>query len=135
MHRSLPPKLSRDEIQRTVKGIRVEVNNGTVGPSVIGIDEKTEVRLIRQQSVRVATEGDDVFIYHNIDNPRIYMKEELKKFQVTPECASVMEVLNGNYPKYTKVTDLQTEGNSIDETILQIRELLEYGVLMTKECI
>ena len=51
-------------------GIRVEVNNGTVGPSVIDVDEKTQVRIIRQQSVRVATEGDDVFIYHNFDNPR-----------------------------------------------------------------
>ena len=46
------------------------MNNGTVGPSVIDVDEKTQVRIIRQQSVRVATEGDDVFIYHNFDNPR-----------------------------------------------------------------
>lgn len=53
-----------------ISGIRVEVNNGTVGPSVIDVDEKTQVRIIRQQSVRVATEGDDVFIYHNFDNPR-----------------------------------------------------------------
>ena len=60
------------EEKTTVKisGIRVEVNNGTVGPSVIDVDEKTQVRIIRQQSVRVATEGDDVFIYHNFDNPR-----------------------------------------------------------------
>ena len=47
------------------------MNNGTVGPSVIDVDEKTQVRIIRQQSVRVATEGDDVFIYHNFDNPRL----------------------------------------------------------------
>lgn len=53
-----------------ISGIRVEVNNGKVGPSVIVVDEKTQVRIIRQQSVRVATEGDDVFIYHNFDNPR-----------------------------------------------------------------
>ena len=61
------------------------------------------------------------------------MKEELKKFQISPECASVMEVLNAQYPKYTRMTDLQVEGQTMEETILQIRELIEYGVLMTKE--
>jgi len=58
------------KITLKISGIRVEVNNGTVGPSVIDVDEKTQVRIIRQQSIRVATEGDDVFIYHNFDNPR-----------------------------------------------------------------
>ena len=44
-----------------------------------------------------------------------------------------MEVLNAQYPKYTRMTDLQVEGQTMEETILQIRELIEYGVLMTKE--
>ena len=63
------------------------------------------------------------------------MKEELKKFEITAECASIMEVLNAHYPKYTKMTDLQVEGSSMEDTILQIRELIEYGVLMTKDCL
>ena len=70
IHRSLPPKLTADEAKRTVRGIRVQVNDGQVGPSVIDVNESTEVRILRQQSVRVATDNDGVFVYHNLDNPK-----------------------------------------------------------------
>ena len=55
-------------------GLKVSVTNGEVGPSVIVVDKETEVRIIRQQSVRVATEGETVFCYQNIDNPKLVEK-------------------------------------------------------------
>ena len=70
IHRSLPPKLTAEEAKRTVRGIRVHVNDGQVGPSVIDVNESTEVRILRQQSVRVATDNEEVFVYHNLDNPK-----------------------------------------------------------------
>jgi len=57
----------------------------------------------------------------------------MKKFEITAEQASMMEVLCSNYPKYTKICDLQVENTGLDETILGVRELIEYGVIMTKE--
>ena len=61
------------------------------------------------------------------------MKEELKKFEISPEAASMMEVLGTNYPKYTKISELVVEGCTLEETILQIRDLLERAVIMTKD--
>ena len=61
------------------------------------------------------------------------MKEELKHFEVTPECAEIIEKLHAKYPKYTKASDLITESGTIEDTLLAIRMLLEHGVLMTKE--
>ena len=61
------------------------------------------------------------------------MKEELKHFEVTPECAEIIEKLHVKYPKYTKASDLITESGTMEDTLLAIRMLLEHGVLMTKE--
>ena len=70
MHHQLPPRLTAEEAKRTVRGIRVPVDNGTVGASIIDVAESTEVRILRQQSVRVATNEERVFVYHNLDNPK-----------------------------------------------------------------
>ena len=69
-HRQLPPRLTGEEAKRTVRGIRVPVDNGNVGASIIDVAECTEVRILRQQSVRVATDDERVFVYHNLDNPK-----------------------------------------------------------------
>lgn len=61
------------------------------------------------------------------------MKEELKHFEVTPECAALMEVLHAKYPAYTKASDLVVEESNIEDTLLAIRMLLEHGVLMTRD--
>ena len=57
----------------------------------------------------------------------------MKKFEITAEQASMMEVLSANYPKFTKIGDLQVENATLEETILGIREMIEYGVIMTKD--
>ena len=46
------------------------VNEGQIGACIINVEESTEVRIIRQQSVRVAPDGDNVYVYHNLDNPK-----------------------------------------------------------------
>ena len=61
------------------------------------------------------------------------MKEELKHFEVTPECAEIIEKLHAKYPKYTKAADLNGDEGTMEETLLAIRMLLEHGVIMTKE--
>jgi len=133
MHHQLPPRLTAEEAKRTVRGIRVPVDNGTVGASIIDVAESTEVRILRQQSVRVATNEERVFVYHNLDNPKLYMKEELKHFEVTAECAEIIEKLHVKYPKYARASDLMGKEGTMEETLLAIRMLLEHGVIMTKE--
>ena len=61
------------------------------------------------------------------------MKEELKQFEVTPECANMMETLHQKYPAYTKAKDLILESGDMEETLLTVRMLLEHGVVMTKD--
>lgn len=133
LHCSLPPPLNKDEYSRTIKGDRVIVENGVVKKSLYQIDENSEVRIIRLQSVRVVMEDDTVMLYHNYENPRIYKKEELKGFEITSECAAVMDVLTANYPKYTKISDLASEEQKLDETLQSVFSLIENGVLMTKD--
>ena len=70
LHRQLPPKLTSEEVKRTVKGIKIHVSEGQVGPCIIDVSESTEVRLLRQQSVRVATKEGEPSVFHNIDNPK-----------------------------------------------------------------
>jgi len=65
--------------------------------------------------------------------PRIYKKEELKGFEITAECAAVMDILSTDYPKYTKISSLVTEDQPLEETLQSVFSLLENGVLMTKD--
>ena len=61
------------------------------------------------------------------------MKEELKHFEVTAECAEIIEKLHVKYPKYARASDLMGKEGTMEETLLAIRMLLEHGVIMTKE--
>ena len=38
---------------------------------------------------------------------RSYLKEELKKFEVTPEMALIVDKLMSAYPKYSKIANLK----------------------------
>ena len=57
----------------------------------------------------------------------------MKGFEITAECAAIMDILSTNYPKYTKVSSLVTEEQPLDETLLSVFSLIENGVLMTKD--
>ena len=64
---------------------------------------------------------------------RVYKKEELKGFEITPDCAAIMDILTANYPEYTKLTDLQQEGQELQSVIESVFSLIENGVVMTKD--
>ena len=64
---------------------------------------------------------------------RIYKKEELKGFEITPDCAAIMDILTANYPEYTKLSDLQQEGQELESVIESVFSLIEHGVIMTKD--
>ena len=64
---------------------------------------------------------------------RIYKKEELKGFEITPDCAAIMDILTANYPDYTKLSDLQQEGQELESVIESVFSLIENGVIMTKD--
>ena len=44
-----------------------------------------------------------------------------------------MDILTANYPEYTKLSDLQQEGQELESVIESVFALIENGVIMTKD--
>ena len=78
-------------------------------------------------------QGFSVVAYNQPPVFRIYKKEELKGFEITSECAAIVDMLTAAYPKYIKVTDLVEDGQELESVLESVFSLLESGILMTKE--
>jgi hypothetical protein len=78
---------------------------------VAPLDLKTQVRLLRANVCRVVSEGDDVLIYHSLENSREYHREELQCFEIQPDEAQAMEGLLHTYPDYCVIGNIAMDSD------------------------
>lgn len=96
----------------------------------VEIDPDTELRIVRQGSVRLVTEEDAVRIYYNVDNTREYHAMEEQFLELDSDLAPAMEHLIQTYPGFSRAQDLPCTGLDLKMTMVQ--DLWEKGILMTR---
>jgi len=132
MHDSMPPVLSDAEKCCSVHGAG-EKWDSTL-KRVKGVSEltpETAVKIIRRGALRLLTEEDQVRIYYNVENARVYRGVAPAYMEISPELAPAVEHLINAYPDFTVVESLPLENVSDQLSIISI--LYEKGLLITSE--
>lgn len=60
-------------------------------------------------------EGFQVFIYHNLENTRVWHEVEPRSFEIKPNLAPAVEFLLHSYPEYKEIDSLPLD--TIDEKV------------------
>ncbi|XP_055542229.1 bifunctional lysine-specific demethylase and histidyl-hydroxylase NO66-like [Wyeomyia smithii] len=108
-HDALPPLISADELPSTVYGANYEHNaDGTVSLRV-PFTEKSTVRLLRRNILRLINEEGKLRIYYHTDNSREYHEYEPNFLEVDQDAALAVELLVKIYPQSVTVADFPVE--------------------------
>ncbi|XP_078489978.1 ribosomal oxygenase 1-like [Ciona intestinalis] len=138
LHDAMPPYMTQDEKSRTIHGCDVGMKSpGTPTHYICDIDEKTRIRVLRKNALRIVASQNDtndnsvVQVFHCVQNPRVYHQEEKKTFEILRQFAPALEFLIHKYPCYVTVGSLPLDSNE-DKVNLAI-SLFEKGILVTEE--
>lgn len=132
IHDSLPPCLNESEQSRSIHGNGEKWNDQKMRvENIVEIEPDTAVKLVRRNCMRLAVEGDACFIYHNLENARIWHEKEPQYLEVESEAAPAIEFLINNYPNYCTVEELPLK--TIEARIVVASCLYDVGLLVTGE--
>lgn len=130
-HEALPPEILPSEKTRTVFGSRNHTNERGECVCDYDIDEKTNVRLLRANIMRLVDEEEKIRIYYYLDNSKEYCEYEPNFIEIEPMEAASVEVLIKSYPAYIGVSQLPL--SSDDQKINLVTALWERGLLMMEK--
>lgn len=116
IHQSLPPCFTEDEKSRSIHnhGERWNSKKNRV-ENISEIEPDTSIKLIRRNCIRLVVEENSCFVYHNLDNSKIWCEKEAQYLEVDSEVAPAIEHLIMFYPKYVTVEELPLD--SIEEKV------------------
>lgn len=130
-HEALPPCLKPEEHVRTVFGSRSETDASGQCLCDYELTERTSVRLLRANILRLVADGSSLRVYYYVDNALEYCKYEANFMEIQPSEAPAVEALMTSYPAYMKVAKLPLR--SADRRIEVATALWERGLLMTEK--
>ncbi|XP_044779606.1 bifunctional lysine-specific demethylase and histidyl-hydroxylase NO66 isoform X2 [Drosophila simulans] len=131
-HEALPPIVLPSEEVRTVHGARSGADEQGNCVCDYKFNEKTSVRLLRANILRLVTEPDgSVRIYHHADNGLDYCKYEPYFMEILPEEAKAVELLISAYPYYLTIDQLPLKSSA--RKVEVATALWEHGLLMTEK--
>ncbi|XP_050079344.1 bifunctional lysine-specific demethylase and histidyl-hydroxylase NO66 [Anopheles maculipalpis] len=127
-HDALPPLVDFGEWDDTVYGSgNYEFRpDGTVR-CARPIDDRSSVRLLRRNILRLVSEEDKLRIYYHTDNSREYHQYEANFLELDHETALGVELLIKMYPRYVLVSSLPVE-----DRLEFIRSLWEKGLIVCR---
>uniref|UniRef100_A0A182YS50 Bifunctional lysine-specific demethylase and histidyl-hydroxylase n=1 Tax=Anopheles stephensi TaxID=30069 RepID=A0A182YS50_ANOST len=127
-HDALPPLVDFGEWDDTVYGAgNYEFRpDGTVW-CARPIDDRSSVRLLRRNILRLVSEEDKLRIYYHTDNSREYHQYEANFLELDHETALGVELLIKMYPRYVLVSSLPVE-----DRLEFIRSLWEKGLIVCR---
>ncbi|KAL2082638.1 hypothetical protein ACEWY4_022456 [Coilia grayii] len=131
LHDCLPPVLTPVEKASSVYGAPARWEDGEALGLVIHMRPQTRIRLIRAGIARLCSDGEEVSLYHTVENSRVYHQEELKSFEIRPEHTDAMEFLLHSYPKFVTVSSLPCD--TTEEKLSLADLLFEKGLIHTAE--
>ncbi|KAM7347054.1 bifunctional lysine-specific demethylase and histidyl-hydroxylase NO66 isoform 2-T3 [Cochliomyia hominivorax] len=129
-HEALPPDVLPAEKLRTVFGSRSSFKNGECVCDY-DIDERTNVRLLRANILRLVEEEEKIRIYYYLDNSKEYCEYEPNFIEIEAMEAASIEVLIKSYPQYVGVSQLPLPSD--DQKITLVTALWERGLLMMEK--
>ncbi|XP_037813412.1 bifunctional lysine-specific demethylase and histidyl-hydroxylase NO66 isoform X2 [Lucilia sericata] len=130
-HEALPPEILPAEKLRTVFGSRSRTNERGECECDYDIDERTNVRLLRANILRLVEEEEKIRIYYYLDNSKEYCEYEPNFIEIEAMEAASVEVLIKSYPQYVGVSQLPL--HSDDQKITLVTALWERGLLMMEK--
>ncbi|EDW62815.2 uncharacterized protein Dvir_GJ17031 [Drosophila virilis] len=130
-HEALPPVVLPEEHERTVFGSRSQANSHGQCLCDYELTERTSVRLLRANILRLVAEGSSLRVYYYVDNALEFCKYEANFMEIQPTEAAAVEALMSAYPKYLKVAKLPLR--SAERRIEVATALWERGLLMTEQ--
>lgn len=130
IHDSLPPVLTDRERALSVYGLPIRWEAGE--PVNVGaqLTTETEVHMLQDGIARLVGEGGQLFLYHTVENSRVYHLEEPKCLEIYPQQADAMEFLLRSYPEFVRVGDLPCD--SVEDQLSLATMLYDKGLLLTK---
>jgi lysine-specific demethylase/histidyl-hydroxylase NO66 len=129
---SLPPFLDKSELRTTVSSaVNYTMANGavTVGND---LDMEKDVRLLRQNCVRLVIEDGVLRLYYSTENSLEYHGEEVQFLEMVEDAGPLVEFLIAQYPRYVKIKDLPSTDDDDDLKLQIVSDLWEKGILRTK---
>ncbi|XP_036363178.1 ribosomal oxygenase 1 isoform X2 [Octopus sinensis] len=131
MHESLPPYISDGEKQYTIheQGERWNGKSQSV-VSRVELGPDTRIKLLRAGIIRLVIEGDEVRIYYNLENNRLYQDVESNYLEIPHRYALAVEFLLQTYPDFTTVENLPL--TQLTEQIELVQAMYEKGILLTE---
>uniref|UniRef100_A0A1I8Q8M4 Bifunctional lysine-specific demethylase and histidyl-hydroxylase n=1 Tax=Stomoxys calcitrans TaxID=35570 RepID=A0A1I8Q8M4_STOCA len=130
-HEALPPEILPYEKARTVFGSRNHTNERGECVCDYDIDERTNVRLLRANIMRLVDEEEKIRIYYYLDNSKEYCEYEPNFIEIEAMEAASVEVLIKSYPAYIGVSQLPLPSD--DQKINLVTALWERGLLMMEK--
>ncbi|KAI9590662.1 hypothetical protein GQX74_008829 [Glossina fuscipes] len=125
---ALPPEILDTEKLRTVYGSRSRTNEHGECLCDYEIEERTNVRLLRANILRLVEEEGKMRIYYYSDNSKLFCEYEPTFIEIKDTQAASVEVLIKSYPEYVSVSQLPME--QTEEKIDLTQALWERGLLM-----
>ncbi|XP_053681303.1 bifunctional lysine-specific demethylase and histidyl-hydroxylase NO66 [Anopheles nili] len=127
-HDALPPMIDFAEWDDTVYGAgNYDFRpDGTVR-CARPIDDRSSVRLLRRNILRLVSEEEKLRIYYHTDNSREYHQYEANFLELDHETALGVELLIKMYPRYVPVSNLPVE-----DRLEFIRSLWEKGLIVCR---
>ncbi|XP_053951676.1 bifunctional lysine-specific demethylase and histidyl-hydroxylase NO66 [Anastrepha ludens] len=130
-HEALPPHVLPTEHERTIFGSRSTTNERGECLCDYEITERTNVRLLRANIMRLVQEEGKMRIYYYLDNSKEYSEYEPNFMEIELEEAASVEVLIRSYPEYIGVSQLPLEDE--EHKVQIVTALWERGLLMTEK--
>ncbi|XP_028398568.1 ribosomal oxygenase 1-like [Dendronephthya gigantea] len=130
IHNSLPPVLNRDEKDCSVFNVGARWQDGQI-TNAVQLDEDTELRLVRKDSVRLVADEEGVTLYYNMENSRVYHEQEQQYMEFASEGSPIIEQMIKAFPNFVEVKNLP--GDNMDYKIDLLTMLYEKGIVITKE--
>ncbi|GAB1601475.1 ribosomal oxygenase 1-like isoform X2 [Argonauta hians] len=134
LHDSLPPYISDSEKQFTIneQGERWNANSQCV-MSRVELSPDSRVKLIRAGIIRLVTEEDQVRIYYNLENNRVYQDVEPNYLEIPHQYAGAVEFLLQSYPDFVSVENLPL--SQLSQQIELVQAMYEKGMLLTESAL
>lgn len=124
-HDALPPLLNETERAQTAYGANYSFNsNGTVSLQTT-FTERTTIRLLRRNIVRLVTEESTLRLYYHTENSREYHEYEPNFLEVDQDAALGVELLVKMYPEPVAIGSLPVE-----EKVEFAKSLWEKGLIV-----
>lgn len=130
-HEALPPEILPAEKFRTVFGSRNWTNDRGECVCDYDIDERTNVRMLRANIMRLVKENEKLRIYYYLDNSKEYCEYEANFIEIEAMEAASVEILIKSYPQYVGVSQLPLPSD--EQKITLVTALWERGLLMMEK--